>query len=104
MAAVTAALIKELRDRTGAGMGDCKKALEAVEGDLEGGRVAPHGSPDAIIEFLTERGVHLVQWSDWEVLDAHERALGEARGRERVKVVPREDMIRIARREDDATA
>ncbi|TDU31210.1 translation elongation factor Ts (EF-Ts) [Panacagrimonas perspica] len=35
MAAVTAALIKELRDRTGAGMGDCKKALEAVEGDLD---------------------------------------------------------------------
>lgn len=35
MAAVTASLIKELRDRTGAGMGDCKKALEAVEGDLD---------------------------------------------------------------------
>lgn len=35
MAAVTAALIKELRDRTGAGMGDCKKALEAVGGDLD---------------------------------------------------------------------
>lgn len=35
MPAVTAALIKELRDRTGAGMGDCKKALEAVEGDLD---------------------------------------------------------------------
>ncbi|MGQ0696810.1 MAG: translation elongation factor Ts [Panacagrimonas sp.] len=35
MAAVTASLIKELRERTGAGMGDCKKALEAVEGDLD---------------------------------------------------------------------
>lgn len=35
MAAVTAALIKELRERTGAGMSDCKKALEAVEGDLD---------------------------------------------------------------------
>lgn len=35
MPAVTATLIKELRDRTGAGMGDCKKALEAVEGDLD---------------------------------------------------------------------
>ena len=32
---VTASLIKELRDRTGAGMGDCKKALEAVGGDLD---------------------------------------------------------------------
>lgn len=32
---VTAALVKELRERTGAGMGDCKKALEATGGDLE---------------------------------------------------------------------
>ena len=35
MAQITAALVKELRDRTGAGMTDCKKALEAVEGDLD---------------------------------------------------------------------
>jgi len=32
---ITASLVKELRDRTGAGMGDCKKALEAVGGDIE---------------------------------------------------------------------
>lgn len=32
---ITAALVKELRDRTGAGMGDCKKALEATGGDLD---------------------------------------------------------------------
>ena len=34
MAQITAALVKELRDRTGAGMGDCKKALEATGGDI----------------------------------------------------------------------
>ncbi|ANO33481.1 translation elongation factor Ts [Vibrio breoganii] len=33
--AVTAALVKELRDRTGAGMMDCKKALTATDGDIE---------------------------------------------------------------------
>lgn len=33
--AVSAKLVKELRDKTGAGMMDCKKALEACEGDLE---------------------------------------------------------------------
>ena len=32
---ITAAQVKELRDRTGAGMMDCKKALEETEGDLE---------------------------------------------------------------------
>lgn len=33
--AITASLVKELRERTGAGMMDCKKALVEVEGDLE---------------------------------------------------------------------
>src|SRR6476620_5606836 len=35
MAAVTPALIKELRDRTSAGMSDCKNALVEADGDLE---------------------------------------------------------------------
>ena len=33
---VTAALVKELRERTGAGMMDCKRALDDTKGDLEG--------------------------------------------------------------------
>lgn len=33
--AVTAAQVKELRERTGAGMMECKKALEAVDGDID---------------------------------------------------------------------
>jgi elongation factor Ts len=35
MAAITAALVKDLRDKTGAGMMDCKKALIDTDGDLE---------------------------------------------------------------------
>ena len=35
MAEITAAKVKELRDRTGAGMMDCKDALKAVDGDLD---------------------------------------------------------------------
>ena len=35
MAAVTAAMVKELREMTGAGMMDCKKALAATEGDMD---------------------------------------------------------------------
>ncbi len=50
MAAVTAALIKELRDRTGAGMGDCKKALDAV-----GGAGVP---ADALAVSATLHGLH----------------------------------------------
>jgi elongation factor Ts len=36
MAEVTAALVKELRDKTGAGMMDCKRALGEAAGDMEG--------------------------------------------------------------------
>ena len=32
---ITAAQVKELRDRTGAGMMDCKKALEETNGDID---------------------------------------------------------------------
>lgn len=35
MAQITAAMVKELRERTGQGMMDCKKALEAAGGDIE---------------------------------------------------------------------
>ncbi|AXY23091.1 MULTISPECIES: translation elongation factor Ts [Komagataeibacter] len=36
MAEITAALVKDLREQTGAGMMDCKKALKEAEGDIEG--------------------------------------------------------------------
>ena len=46
MAEITAALVKELRERTGAGMMDCKKALTEVSGDI-----------DKAIDFLREKGL-----------------------------------------------
>ena len=44
--AVTAAMVKELREMTGAGMMDCKKALAATDGDM-----------DKAVEFLREKGL-----------------------------------------------
>src|SRR5215475_14423954 len=35
MADITATMVKDLRERTGAGMADCKKALVETEGDME---------------------------------------------------------------------
>ena len=46
MAEITAASVKELRERTGAGMMDCKKALEETSGDI-----------DKAVENLRKRGV-----------------------------------------------
>lgn len=44
--AITAAMVKELREISGAGMMDCKKALTATEGDM-----------DKAVEFLRENGL-----------------------------------------------
>ncbi|MDD7601511.1 MAG: translation elongation factor Ts, partial [Firmicutes bacterium] len=44
--AVTAALVKELREMTGAGMMDCKKALVETDGNI-----------DAAVDFLREKGL-----------------------------------------------
>ena len=46
MADITAGMVKELREMTGAGMMDCKKALAATEGDM-----------DKAVEFLREKGL-----------------------------------------------
>ncbi len=53
-------------------------------------------SPDNVLNLLKSRDVPVVEWSGWEALDAYERALGEGEGRERVKVVPRDEMTDIA--------
>ena len=46
MAAITAALVKQLRDQTGAGMMDCKAALTATDGDFE-----------AAVDWLRKKGL-----------------------------------------------
>lgn len=54
-------------------------------------------SAASITELLAERRVAYTDLDGWHRLDAHERALGEPRGRERVKVVEREQMLRVSR-------
>ncbi|MGN1368968.1 MAG: translation elongation factor Ts [Aristaeellaceae bacterium] len=70
MANITAALVKELRERTSAGMMDCKKALMENDGDMDkaidwlrekglaqaakkAGRIAAEG---AVVQYITECG------------------------------------------------
>jgi elongation factor Ts len=74
MAEITAALVKDLRDRTGAGMMDCKKALQETDGDVEaavellrvklgdkalklGGRETSEGTVQAYIHSNAKVGV-----------------------------------------------
>src|SRR5947209_17594479 len=61
--AATAQLVKDLRDRTGAGMMDCKEALQAARDDLE-----------AAVEFLRKKG--LAQAGKRAHREAREGAIG----------------------------
>ena len=72
--AISAGLVKELRDRTAAGMMDCKKALTETDGDIEravellrqigaasaerkAGRIAAEGVIDQLVDEEGRRGV-----------------------------------------------
>ena len=50
MATITAAMVKELREKSGAGMMDCKKALVECDADLE-----------KAVEFLRKKGLATAQ-------------------------------------------
>lgn len=52
---VTAQLVKELRELTGAGMMDCKKALSETDGDLE-----------KAIDVLREKGLASAAKKSWK--------------------------------------
>jgi translation elongation factor EF-Ts len=60
---ITATMVKELREKTGAGMMDCKRALQETEGDME-----------KAIDFLRKKGgldyiiggIHLVKNEETE--------------------------------------
>jgi len=55
-----------------------------------------HPEPEAIVRLLEERGIRYTDLEGWHRLDAHEISLGEAVGRPRIKVVPRDEMVEIS--------
>ena len=75
---------------------DANETITHLLEDLDALAAPTFDQPDALLDHLAARGVPFTDWQGWERLDAHELALGEAEGRERIKVVPREDMLRIS--------
>lgn len=56
-----------------------------------------HHDASGVQGLLESRGVDVVGWPEWLMIDARERALGEAEGRERIKLVEREDFLKAAK-------
>ena len=76
---------------------DAAQTVAHLLSDLDQLPVPESSYPDALLTHLADRGVEVVTWDGFERLDAHEVALGEAAGRERIKVVAREEMLRATR-------
>ena len=56
-------------------------------------------SEQAILETLSARGVEFVQWDNWLNIDDAEKSLGQALGRERLKLFERAEMLQVSKGE-----
>ncbi len=56
-------------------------------------------SEDAVVETLRSRGVDYIAWENWLNIDSTEKSLGEALGRERLKLHNRAEMLEISKGE-----
>jgi ferredoxin--NADP+ reductase len=80
-------------------IGTNKKCAQETTGrlleDLRAGLLpTPTGTPEALLDRLRHSGINVIDYSGWEAIDAHERALGEPTGRPRVKLVRRDEQLR----------
>ena len=83
--------------------GDAKETTEMLLADWKNGTLTPAAKPeeDAVIQFLTNKNIAYTTWGGWHKLDAAERALGEAEGRERKKIVEWNDMVTHAHHKNE---
>jgi ferredoxin--NADP+ reductase len=83
--------------------GDALETIGHIIEDVDQLYTAENPDEDAILDLLAQRGIEYSDWHGWKELDSHEVQLGDlktAQGpveRERVKVVDREEQLRLAR-------
>src|SRR5699024_3378467 len=79
--------------------GDALETIGHILDDQAAGdqTVPVYEDPESIVELLESKGIEYADWEGYNRLEAAEKALGEAEGRERVKIATREDMLAEAR-------
>lgn len=75
---------------------DAMETIQHVVNDQRSWWSPAEPDEDAVTALLSSRGVTFTDLSGWQKLDQAERERGEERGRERLKVVPREEMLEIS--------
>ncbi|MFD5142708.1 FAD-dependent oxidoreductase [Streptomyces sp. NPDC058401] len=78
--------------------GDANETVASLLADHSAGNLLTPAAPEpeAVETFLAQKEVRFTTWEGWYKLDAAEKALGEPQGRERVKLVEREDMLKAS--------
>ncbi|WP_223693943.1 FAD-dependent oxidoreductase [Leifsonia poae] len=75
---------------------DAMETIKHVINDQGNWWVPADPSEESVENLLKSRGVEYTNLDGWHNLDAHELSLGDQRGRTRVKVVPRDEMVQIS--------
>ena len=75
---------------------DANETVTALLEDVPALPAAPERDPDAVLELLEKRGIEVVTWTGWRSIELAEAALGEAQGRDRVKIADRAELLRAA--------
>ncbi|KQR23962.1 pyridine nucleotide-disulfide oxidoreductase [Agreia sp. Leaf335] len=75
---------------------DAMETIQHVVNDQASWWAPSQPDEQSIVDLLTSRGIDFTTIDGWHQLDQHELALGEAEGRLRKKVVPRDEMIRVS--------
>jgi ferredoxin--NADP+ reductase len=76
---------------------DAAETAESLLADARAGLLAAEAPDETLESLLLARGVDFVEYAGWEAIDEHERALGEPRGRPRVKLATWDELLASAR-------
>ncbi len=79
-----------------------QETVDALLADFAGKESTPPVDTDDVAKILGERVSDLVDYAGWELIDAHEKGLGEPHGRPRVKLTLVDEMVRIAAQQEPA--
>jgi ferredoxin--NADP+ reductase len=76
---------------------DAIESINSLFEDLQKGKITPALEPDPalVVALLQARGVRYVTTDDWRKIEAAEVAAGKARGKPRVKIIAKTDMLAV---------
>lgn len=81
---------------------DAHQTVESLLEDAQSLPKAPIRDPDAFMTLLAEREVTVVTWDGWNAIDVAEVELGRGQGRDRARIVEREQLLQAAQARRDS--